>query len=136
LTSQQPRALSPGFHQPSVQQPPRRTQQLLAHKYPTQCVKKKKKPTQKHEFSSCSSPVLPTEKHEQHTGNGKESDTTPTRAGAEQPVEEETMQDGGEVLFLDGVGEVVVSIGRSGFSLQHLHPVRSGPVISCPFACS
>jgi len=46
------------------------------------------------------------------------------------------MQDGGEVLFLDGVGEVVVSIGRSGFSLQHLHPVRSGPVISCPFACS
>ncbi|CAL5020524.1 unnamed protein product [Urochloa decumbens] len=32
------------------------------------------------------------------------------------------MQDGGEVLFLDGVGEVVVSIGRSGLSLQPLHP--------------
>ena len=111
-----------------VQLPPRQTQ-LLAHKYPTQ------KGTN---FSRVLLPPLPllTEKHEQHTGNGKESDTTPTRAGAEQPVEEETMQDGGEVLFLDGVGEVVVSIGRSGFSLQHLHPVRSGPVISCPFACS
>ncbi|CAN6232718.1 unnamed protein product [Urochloa humidicola] len=32
------------------------------------------------------------------------------------------MQDGGEVLFLDGVGEVFVSIGRSGLSLQPLHP--------------
>jgi ceramide kinase len=45
----------------------------------------------------------------------------PTRARAEQSVEE-AMQDGGEVLFLDGVGEVVVSIGRSGLSLQPLHP--------------
>ncbi|RLM61734.1 ceramide kinase isoform X1 [Panicum miliaceum] len=34
------------------------------------------------------------------------------------------MQDGGEVLFLDGVGEVVVSIGRSGLSLQPLHPPK------------
>jgi len=50
---------------------------------------------------------------------------TPTRARAEQPVEE-AMQDGGEVLFLDGIGEVVASIGRSGLSLQPLHPVRSG----------
>ncbi|KAF8765497.1 hypothetical protein HU200_008645 [Digitaria exilis] len=31
------------------------------------------------------------------------------------------MQDGGEVLFLDGIGEVVVSIGRDGLSLQPLH---------------
>uniref|UniRef100_K3YQY0 Ceramide kinase n=1 Tax=Setaria italica TaxID=4555 RepID=K3YQY0_SETIT len=34
----------------------------------------------------------------------------------------EVLLDGGEVLFLDGAGEVVVSIGRSDLSLQPLHP--------------
>jgi hypothetical protein len=46
------------------------------------------------------------------------------------------MQDGGEVLFLDGAGEVVVSIGRSGLSLQPLHPVRSGSLMLRLSACS
>ncbi|WVZ74342.1 hypothetical protein U9M48_022538 [Paspalum notatum var. saurae] len=32
------------------------------------------------------------------------------------------MQDGGEALFLDGVGEVAVAVGRDGLSLQPLHP--------------
>ena len=42
----------------------------------------------------------------------------PTRARAE-----EAMQDGGEVLFLDGLGEVAVTVGRNGLSVQPLHPV-------------
>ncbi|KAG0534855.1 hypothetical protein BDA96_04G315800 [Sorghum bicolor] len=32
------------------------------------------------------------------------------------------MQDGGEVLFLDGVGDVAVTVGRNGLSVQPLHP--------------
>ncbi|XP_066322257.1 ceramide kinase-like isoform X1 [Miscanthus floridulus] len=41
----------------------------------------------------------------------------PTRARAE-----EAMQDGVEVLFLDGVGEVAITVGRNGLSVQPLHP--------------
>jgi hypothetical protein len=34
------------------------------------------------------------------------------------------MQGDGEVLFLGGVGEVSVAVGRDVLSLQPLHPVR------------
>ncbi|XP_066322260.1 ceramide kinase-like isoform X3 [Miscanthus floridulus] len=43
----------------------------------------------------------------------------PTRARAE-----EAMQDGVEVLFLDGVGEVAITVGRNGLSVQPLHPMH------------
>jgi hypothetical protein len=58
---------------------------------------------------------------------GKEG--IPTRARAEQRLEK-AMQDGGEVLFLDGVGEVAVTIGRNGLSARPLHPVCPSPVMT------
>jgi hypothetical protein len=60
--------------------------------------------------------TLPTESTSSTPAAGKKE--VPTRARAE-----EAMQDGGEVLFLDGLGEVAVTVGRNGLSVQPLHPV-------------
>nr|CAB3450568.1 unnamed protein product [Digitaria exilis] len=61
---------------------------------------------------------FPHQAREHSATSGKESDAHSGRAGQ---LVQEAMQDGGEVLFLDGIGEVVVSVGRDGLSLQPLH---------------
>jgi hypothetical protein len=44
--------------------------------------------------------------------------------------------DGGEVLFLYGVGEVAVTIGRNSLSPQPLHPVRPNIMMSSMYVPS
>lgn len=71
----------------------------------------------------------PHQAREHSATNGKESDA---HTGPAEQLVQEAMQDGGEVLFLDGIGEVVVSIGRDGLSLQPLHQVRSRHMMRMP----
>jgi hypothetical protein len=55
------------------------------------------------------------------------SESPPPKARARGSAEHRdhgAMQGDGEVLFLGGVGEVSVAVGRDVLSLQPLHPVR------------